>query len=38
MLMMVALAIWRNELFHKVAAALAYVFLATWIVLTMYAI
>lgn len=38
MLMTVALAIWRNELFHIVAAALAYVLLATWIVFTMYAI
>lgn len=36
--LMVALATWRNELFHQLAIAVAYVLLAAWILLTLFSI
>ena len=38
LLLMIVLAVWPNERFHKAAVGLAYVLLATWIGVTMFAI
>lgn len=36
--LLAALAIWRNELFHKLAIAVAYILLAAWISFTLFSI
>jgi len=37
-ILMVVLATWRNEIFHKVATAIAYVLLIAWIMTTFFAL